>query len=121
MRPVSEAFESAPEIPEHELLRPVASGAYGEVWLARNKLGTLRAVKIVRRDRFERADDFEREWRGLQRFEPVSRGHEALVDILQIGRQEDWFYYVMELADDAGSERCHGVMESGGQGKRGDS
>lgn len=88
-------------IPEHELLRPIASGAYGQVWLARSALGTLRAVKIVRRDRFERTEDFEREWRGLQRFEPVSRTHDALVDILQFGRQVDWFYYVMELADEA--------------------
>jgi tetratricopeptide (TPR) repeat protein len=90
------------EIPEHELLAPIASGAYGQVWLARNALGTLRAVKIVRRDRFERKEDFEREFRGLQRFEPISRGHDALVDVLQIGQQEDWFYHVMELADDAG-------------------
>jgi serine/threonine protein kinase len=97
-----------PKIPEHELLRPIASGAYGQVWLARNALGTLRAVKIVRRDRFDRAEDFEREFRGLQRFEPVSRTHEALVDVLQIGRQDDWFYYVMELADDATVERTKG-------------
>jgi len=105
MRPGSPVLEPAlaavPVIPEHELLRPIASGAYGQVWLARSALGTLRAVKIVRRDRFDRAEDFEREFRGLQRFEPVSRTHEALVDILQIGRQDDWFYYVMELADDA--------------------
>jgi serine/threonine protein kinase len=92
------------EIPEHQLLQPIASGAYGQVWLARNALGTLRAVKIVRRDRFECEEDFEREFRGLQKFEPVSRTHEALVDILQIGKQDDWFYYVMELADHASSD-----------------
>lgn len=91
------------EVSDHELLRPVASGSYGEVWLARSAVGTLRAVKIVRRDRFERVEDFEREFKGLLRFEPVSRGHEGLVDILQIGRPQDadWFYYVMELADAA--------------------
>jgi serine/threonine protein kinase len=87
------------EIPEHELLSPIAAGAYGEVWLARNAVGTLRAVKIVRRDRFELVEDFERELKGLQRFEPVSRTNDGLVDILQIGRNEDWFYYIMELAD----------------------
>jgi hypothetical protein len=92
-----------PEIPEHQLFRPIASGAYGQVWLARSRLGTFRAVKIVRRDRLQRQEDFEREFRGLQRFEPVSRTHAALVDILQTGRQEDWFYYVMELADDFGN------------------
>jgi len=98
-----EPAHAAHKIPEHELLRPIASGAYGQVWLARNTVGTLRAVKIVRRNRFERAEDFEREFKGLQLFEPVSRTHETLVDILQIGRQDDWFYYVMELADSAAS------------------
>ncbi len=39
----------------------------------------------------------------MLKFEPVSRSHEGLMDILQIGRndEEGHFYYVMELADDA--------------------
>ncbi|MEW6157860.1 MAG: hypothetical protein AB1813_10540, partial [Verrucomicrobiota bacterium] len=88
-------------IPDHELLRLIASGAYGEVWLARNVVGTFRAVKIVRRDRHESTESFEREFKGLQKFEPVSRSHEALVDILTLGLLPDGagFYYVMELAD----------------------
>ena len=92
-----------PHIPDLELLRPIAAGSYGEVWLARSIVGTLRAVKIVRRDRFERAEDFDREFKGLQKFEPISRTHDGLVDILHIGRHESegWFHYVMELADDA--------------------
>jgi tetratricopeptide (TPR) repeat protein len=102
--PVVELAAVEPAIPEHQLLRPIASGSYGEVWLARSAVGTFRAVKIVRRDRFDRIEDFEREFRGLQKFEPVSRTHEALVDILQIGKQDDWFYYVMELADDASAD-----------------
>lgn len=101
-----------PKIPEHELLQPIAAGAYGQVWLARNALGTLRAVKIVRRDHFERAEDFQREFRGLQRFEPVSRTHEALVDVLQIGDQDNWFYYVMELADNATAQKVNGGEQS---------
>src|SRR5262245_31647308 len=90
-------------IPDHQLLRLIASGAYGEVWLARNVIGTLRAVKIVRRDQHASTESFEREFKGLQRFEPVSRSHQGLVDILQIGRNDSdgWFYYVMELADDS--------------------
>src|SRR5438093_6823043 len=89
-------------IPDHELLRPIAAGAYGEVWLARNVVGTLRAVKIVRRDRHASAESFEREFKGLQKFEPVSRTHNGLVDILTLGLLPDsaGFYYVMELADD---------------------
>jgi serine/threonine protein kinase len=90
-------------IPDHELLRCIGRGTYGEVWLARNAVGTPRAVKIVRRDRFDHAVDFEREFKGLQCFEPVSRTHEGLTDILSLGHLPgaDGFFYVMELADDA--------------------
>lgn len=33
--------------PDHEPLRLIGHGVYGEVWLARNVVGTLRAVKVV--------------------------------------------------------------------------
>ncbi len=62
-----------------------------------------RAVKIVERSRFDDERSFEREFDGMARFEPVSREHEGFVDILHVGRSDDggFFYYVMELADDA--------------------
>jgi serine/threonine protein kinase len=45
---------SPPPVPDHELIRRIGQGSYGEVWLARHtRLGTLRAVKIVRRHQFE--------------------------------------------------------------------
>jgi WD40 repeat protein len=98
---VSDASFS-PKIPDHEMIRLVGRGSYGEVWLARSVLGTFRAVKTVRRAAFDSARPYEREFVGIQRFEPISRAHEALVDILQVGRNEaeGFFYYVMELADD---------------------
>src|SRR5438093_7442117 len=95
-----------PAIPDHELLRPIGEGSYGEVWLARNKLGTLRAVKIVYRRTSEDARPFDREFRGIQKFEPISRSHEGLVDILQVGGTDEYFYYVMELADSVSSKQC---------------
>ena len=82
-------------IHEHELLRRIGRGAYGEVWLARNTLGAGRAVKVVYRKDFEDSRPFEREFRGIQKFEPISRSHEGLVNILQVGRHDDYFYYVM--------------------------
>ena len=88
------------EIRDHELIRRIGQGSYGEVWLARNVMGTYRAVKIVYRAAFEHARPFEREFNGIQKFEPLSRSHDGFVDILQVGRTEDYFYYVMELADD---------------------
>src|SRR5580765_4633827 len=94
-----------PRIPDHELLRRIGKGSYGEVWLARNVMGTYRAVKVIYRHSFDTARPFERELNGIQRFEPVSRLHDGLVDILQVGRNEPegYFYYVMELADPAGA------------------
>src|SRR5215475_9174435 len=85
-------------IPEHELLRPIASGAYGQVWLARSSLGALRAVKIVHRANFDHDRPFEREFAGIKAFEPISRSHDGLVDLLQVGRDDaaGYFYYVME-------------------------
>lgn len=83
-------------------MHPIASGAYGQVWLARNSLGVYRAVKIVHRASFDHDRPFEREFAGIKAFEPISRSHEGLVDLLQVGRNEaaGCFYYVMELADD---------------------
>jgi len=85
------------------LLRPIGQGAYGEVWLARNVMGALRAVKIISRRQFESARPFERELAGVQRYEPVSRSSGGLVHVLHVGKNdaEGYFYYVMELADNA--------------------
>jgi WD40 repeat protein len=89
-------------IPDHELIRCIGRGAYGEVWLAQNIMGIYRAVKIVHRHSFDNARPFERELAGIRRYEPVSRSHDGFVDVLHIGqnKEKDSFYYVMELGDD---------------------
>ena len=92
-------------IPDHQLLRRIGGGSYGEVWLARCVLGHYRAIKIVRRGSFEEDRPFEREFEGICKFEPISRQYESQVDILQVGRVADGFYYVMELADDVSRNR----------------
>ena len=90
------------QIPEHELIRRIGRGSYGEVWLARAMTGTFRAVKIVHRKDFDDHRPFDRELAGIHRFEPISRSHEGFIDVLQVGqnRAEGYFYYVMELGDD---------------------
>lgn len=92
----------APQVPDHTLIRKIGQGSYGEVWLARNATGSWRAVKIIHRRLFSNERPYEREFRGLQAFEPLSRRHDGQVDILHVGRddQAECFYYVMELADD---------------------
>jgi TolB-like protein/Tfp pilus assembly protein PilF len=98
----TEQTSDIPSIPDLELLRCIGRGSYGEVWLARNILATYRAVKIVNRRAFRDEAAFEREFLGLQRFEPLSREHNGFVAILHVGRNaaDSFFYYVMELADD---------------------
>ena len=105
--PLSHITDTPPEVPDHEMVRCIGQGSYGEVWLARNAVGTWRAVKVVHRDHFQDARPYEREFIGIQKYEPNSRTNEGLVDILQIGRNdaEGYFYYVMELADNAAEPR----------------
>jgi TolB-like protein/Flp pilus assembly protein TadD len=97
-----EEAKDIPGIPDLEFLRCIGRGSYGVVWLARNVVGTYRAVKIVERKAFRDEEAFEREFSGLRRFEPVSREHDGFVAILHAGRNREsgFFYYVMELADD---------------------
>ena len=110
-------MKNAPNIPEHDLVRCIGAGSYGSVWLARSVTGAWRAVKVVWRDSFRDERPFEREWTGVRRFEALSRESAAFVDILQTGRSPDggYFYYVMELADDARDEAasvpCAGPMQ----------
>ena len=74
-----------PCVPDHDLIRRIGQGAYGEVWLARCVIGAYRAVKIVHRLSFDHDRPFEREFEGICKFEPVSRTHDSQVDILHVG------------------------------------
>jgi serine/threonine protein kinase len=108
--PVPSAEEPSPSVPAadaplvihgHELLREIGQGAYGEVWLARDELGVFHAVKVIHKRTFADRNPFEREYRGILQYTPISRTHHGLVPILHVGRENaaGFFYYVMEVAD----------------------
>ena len=69
-------------IPDHQLIRRIGAGVYGEVWLARNVMGTYRAVVVYRehrqrpalRARVQRHSEIRADL-------PFARG---LVDVLQV-------------------------------------
>lgn len=107
--------QTTPRIHDHILLRRIGDGAYGEVWLARSITGAYRAIKIVSRIRFREDRPFDREFEGIQKYEPLSRSHPGLVAILHVGRNEvdKYFFYIMELADDikSGQEIAHETYE----------
>ncbi|HEX3420847.1 MAG TPA: hypothetical protein VHT01_06440, partial [Candidatus Udaeobacter sp.] len=69
-----------PIIPDHELLRVIGRGAYGEIWLARTVTGAFRAVKVVYRSTFESERAFLREFEGMSAFEPISRAHAGFIN-----------------------------------------
>src|SRR6185436_19236889 len=69
----TETMHTPPPIPDHTLLQRIGRGAYGDVWLARSTLGTLRAVKIVYGTRFEDDYPYDREFKGIVNYEPISR------------------------------------------------
>jgi CHASE2 domain-containing sensor protein len=92
-----------PDVPDYDLIHPpFGHGAYGRVWLARNAVGQWQALKAVYRDSFGKsAEPFEREFRGIERYKPISDKHPGLlrVDFVSRPKPEGYFYYVMELGD----------------------
>jgi hypothetical protein len=105
-----------PIVPDHTLLRCIGRGSYGEVWMARNVLGESRAVKIIYRRAFEHERPYEREFDGIRRFVPISRTHPSQLSVLHVGRNDPagYFYYVMELGDDAWREEVGGKKPNPG-------
>lgn len=99
-------------IPDFQLIKRIGQGSYGQVWLAKSATGSFRAVKIVFRNAFDSDRPYEREFTGIREFEPISRAHPGQLDILHVGRNdaEGFFYYVMELADDASVEPLQQVL-----------
>ena len=91
------------ETPDYKRVEPpFGKGAYGQVWIARNAVGQWQAVKAIYRKHFgDDASPYEREFKGIERYKPVSDKHPGLlrVDFVSMMKPQGYFYYVMELGD----------------------
>ncbi|MBM3887638.1 MAG: DUF4384 domain-containing protein [Verrucomicrobia bacterium] len=108
-QPTESLPRPAPAVPDHVMIRRIGEGGYGEVWLARSVTGSYRAVKVLYREKFDNSGPFEREFTGIRNFEPISRSHDGFMHVLHVGRNDaaGFFYYVMELADDASAAQIN--------------
>jgi len=83
------------------LIRKVGEGSYGTVWLALDSFHRWVAIKLVQRQP-GRERLFEREFSGLDLYDRMAR-HDGLIRVFKPARNdvEGYFYYAMEVADDA--------------------
>ncbi|MGO8763844.1 MAG: CHASE2 domain-containing protein [Limisphaerales bacterium] len=94
-------IEKPPETPGYKLFQPpIGQGAYGTVWLARAG-GEWRALKAVYLKKFDgHAAPYDREFNGINRYQPVSDRHPGLLRVDRVSEKLDgYFYYAMELGD----------------------
>lgn len=93
--------EPLPVVPGYVLTEPpFGEGAYGKVWLARGADGRWHALKTVYRKNFAEAEPYEREFKGISKYQPISDQHPGLLQLEFVSEKLDgYFYYVMELGD----------------------
>jgi CHASE2 domain-containing sensor protein len=96
------AVKKIPKTPGYELFQPpIGEGAYGKVWLARNRAGQWRALKAIYLASFNgNTDPYDREFNGVTRYLAVPGKPAGLLQVDFVSEKLDgYFYYVMELAD----------------------
>ena len=110
---VAFAFERHPGYVE--MSGTFGEGAFGNVRVVRNVTGQLQALKEVVLAKFKDAGPYEREFRGVKNYKPVSNEHTGLLHVDYVNRNEadGYFYYVMDLGDamDPGWEKNGGKYE----------
>ena len=95
-------FEAGAKVGGYEILAKIGSGNHGQVWLSRSVTGQNVALKIMKRQDMKDDQQFDREFKGICHYEPLSRAYNGLIDILHVSKDDEagYYYYVMELADD---------------------
>lgn len=102
----SNGGRAAPDVPDFDMIRPVGSGGFGEVWLATNRTTKrLRAVKVIPLHTAGQADPAAREISSITRLEANSRcRHPNLLQIHHVGKTATHLFYVMDPADDVSGD-----------------
>lgn len=104
--PARAQFPTLPpvEVPNHEFVRCLGAGGFGQVWLAKHALTEhYRACKLIPADKALELD-------GLKRLKQKVPGHPNLFPIEEVGAAEDWLYCLMPLADNVSSD--HAILDT---------
>lgn len=83
---------------DYELLHPAGRGAFGTVWVARDRSGLLRALKVIEASEGSSA---LREESALALVRSRVPRHPHLIEVFHVGRARGRLLYAMELADPA--------------------
>ena len=81
-------------------------GSYGSVWAVRDRVGVLRALKLVDLDRLRRANARCYEMTALENYCRKVPRHPYLIPVFHVGVVDHFLYYTMELADDQSGARA---------------
>ncbi|MGD9127783.1 MAG: serine/threonine-protein kinase [Planctomycetia bacterium] len=94
-------MDHKPTIPDFEILHQIGSGAFGHVWLARNRTtSALRAIKVITTEAGSNQKTASREISSLTYLEEnLQAKHPNLAEIFHVGRTDSHLFYVMEPAD----------------------
>lgn len=86
-------------IPDYERVQLCGEGAFGSVWVVRDRVGVFRALKIIDMHKMSEARLHCRESTALEMYCRRVGRHPYLIDIYHVGIVGDQLYYTMELAD----------------------
>ena len=103
----SQLSEAPPvQVPNHQLIRCLGSGGFGQVWLAKHTLTEhFRACKLIPAAKSLELD-------GLRRLKQRVTSHPNLFPIEDVGSVGEWLYCLMPLAEGASTNQA--VLDPGG-------
>lgn len=90
-----------PHIPNFTLVGQCGQGGSSTVWLAVDRDGIRRAIRILDRQVPENRSRIETETQAIARYRKRVTRHRNLLEILYFGRTEKHLYYITEPAESA--------------------